>query len=197
MFGKKEQDTSDPTTWRVTEKDELKEVDKIRDRLDSDEIVHVMAKQSRTKPGGAVIGTPNTVFATDKRIIIRNPTMLGMRENIEDYSYEKLTNIKLEKGLFSSTLVITAPGMGTAARNGLSTGGIAWGRGEDGMIDAIPKDKADMILRLVRLKMEAHRTGKNTVQKSSDDDPLKILKVRYAKGEISKEEYEDMKSALE
>ncbi|MBT3762185.1 MAG: hypothetical protein HOF89_06370 [Candidatus Nitrosopelagicus sp.] len=35
---------------------------------------------------------------------------------------------------------------------------------------------------------------KNT---SSDDDPLKILKVRFAKGEISKEEYEEMKSTLE
>ena len=32
---------------------------------------------------------------------------------------------------------------------------------------------------------------------SSDDDPLLILKKRFAKGEITKEEYEEMKSVLE
>ncbi len=30
-----------------------------------------------------------------------------------------------------------------------------------------------------------------------DDDPLKILKTRYAKGEITKEEYDEMKKELE
>ena len=30
-----------------------------------------------------------------------------------------------------------------------------------------------------------------------DEDPLTILKKRYAKGEISKEEYEEMKKTLE
>jgi len=197
MLGKKENAQEDPASWKVTDPEELKEVEKIQDRLDSDEIVHIVAKQSRTKPGGAVIGSPNTIFATDRRLVIRNPTMLGMRENVEDYSYDKLTNIKLEKGIFSSTLVITAPGMGTAARGGLASGGIAWGRGEDGMIDAIPKDKAEMILQLARLKMEQIRKQGNRPQPASDDDPLKIIKVRFAKGEISKEEYEEMKSALE
>jgi hypothetical protein len=48
----------------------------------------------------------------------------------------------LEKGLFSSTLIIAASGMITAVRNRRSIGGIAWGHGEDGMIDVIPKDKA-------------------------------------------------------
>ena len=32
---------------------------------------------------------------------------------------------------------------------------------------------------------------------SPDDNPLTILKKRFAKGEISKEEYEDMKSVLD
>ena len=32
---------------------------------------------------------------------------------------------------------------------------------------------------------------------SNDDDPLKILKVRFAKGEISKEEYDEIESVLE
>ena len=157
-----------------------------------------LAKQSRTKPGGAIIASPNTVFATDRRLIIRNPTMLGMRENIEDYSYDKLTNIKVEKGLFSSTLLITAPGMGTAARTGLSSGLVAWGRGEDGAIDAIPKDKAELILRLVRTKMEEIRTnGNGNTNQKSDDDPLTILKKRFAMGEITKEQFEEMKSMLE
>lgn len=31
----------------------------------------------------------------------------------------------------------------------------------------------------------------------NDDDPLTILKKRLAKGEITKAEYEDLKSALE
>ena len=122
--------------------------------------------------------------------------MLGMRESVEDFGYDKLTYIKIEKGLFSSTLVITAPGMGTASRTGRSAGLIAWGRGEDGMIDAIPKDKADKILKLVRLKMEEIRT-KGTTQQSSGEDPLKVLKMRLVKGEITKEEFEDLKSVLE
>ena len=29
------------------------------------------------------------------------------------------------------------------------------------------------------------------------EDPIKILKIRYAKGEIKKEEYEEMKKTLE
>jgi len=33
--------------------------------------------------------------------------------------------------------------------------------------------------------------------KKSDEDPLRLLKVRFAKGEITKDEYEEMKSLLE
>lgn len=34
-------------------------------------------------------------------------------------------------------------------------------------------------------------------QKSNNEDPLQILKKRFAKGEITKEEYEDSKKTLE
>ena len=32
--------------------------------------------------------------------------MLGMRENIEDIPYDKMTSVKLEKGIFSSSIPI-------------------------------------------------------------------------------------------
>ena len=198
MFGKNKKEEKN-NEIKLTDKGEIKEVEKIKDRLDPGEIVHIVAKQSRVKPGGSVITTPNTIFITDTRLIIRNPTMLGMRENFEDFSFDKLTTIKLEKGVFSSTLVITAPGMGTSARPGLASGLIAWGRGEDGTIDAIPKDKAELILHFIRDKMEKIRTqnSQQTNNGNTGDDPLTLLKKRFVMGEITKEEFEDMKKILE
>lgn len=54
----------------------------------------LVAKQSRMKPGGSVTATPNVIFATDRRVIIWNPTMLDMRENIDDISYDKIISVK-------------------------------------------------------------------------------------------------------
>ena len=60
----------------------------------------LLQKQSRMKPGGSSLATPNIVFATDKQVLIRNRTMLGMRENIEDMPYDKMVSVKLEKDVF-------------------------------------------------------------------------------------------------
>ena len=78
------------------------EVRKIKDRLDEGESVIMYVRQSRIKPGGAQILTPNTLFITEKRIIIRNPVRLGLGEHIEEYFYQQITNVRLEKGLFSA-----------------------------------------------------------------------------------------------
>jgi hypothetical protein len=79
-FGKKDEPEVHFITDNITDNDELEEIRKIAKRLDQDEKVRFVAKQSRMRPGGSALATPNIVFATDKRIIIRNPTMLGMRE---------------------------------------------------------------------------------------------------------------------
>ncbi len=190
-----------PINREAISSEELDEIKKIEDRLDSDEQVIIVARQSRFKPGGSLVTTPNIIFATSKRLILRNPTMLGLRENIEDYSYDKITNIKLEKGMFSSTLVITAPGMGTSARTSNITGIIAWGRKEDGMIDAIPKDKAEQILKVGRNGMEEARKSKMqpsvTLQQSTSlaDEIGKLAKLKE-QGILTDEEFTKMKQDL-
>jgi Bacterial PH domain/Short C-terminal domain len=186
----------------ISDKDELQEIRKIANRLDQDEKVLFVAKQSRMKPGGSVLATPNIVFATDKRIIIRNPTMLGMRENIEDIQYDKMTSVKLEKGVFSSTILIRAPGLSEMSRVSKHTGLIAWGRGEDGQIDALPKDKAEQLFTIIRQGIDKTKKAaafpSTTIvnQQISLADELTKLANLKQQGIISEAEFTQMKQDL-
>ena len=198
MFGKKNNDVDFNT--EITDKKALNEIKNIAERLDEEEKVLEVAKQSRRKPGGAFISGGNTVFATDRRLIIRNPSMLGARQNIEDFEYDNITGIKLEKGVFSSTLVITVPGMGTAARTGTMVGLLPWGRSEDGSIDGIPKDKAENILKIVRnaivkAKKESQKPVQVVQQTSTADELAKLAKLKE-EGILSDKEFDKMKKDL-
>jgi hypothetical protein len=94
---------------RLTE-EEMDEVKKIQGNLEADEQVLLVARQSRFRPGGSV-ATPNIIFAIDRKLIIRNPTMLGLRESIETIPYSEITAIEFQKGVFSSEVRVTAPGL--------------------------------------------------------------------------------------
>ena len=72
------------------------EITKITEMLNSDEQVLLVAKESTIKPGGSYL-TPNIVYATDRRIIIRDPYMLGLKENIVDIPYGIITSVSLRK----------------------------------------------------------------------------------------------------
>ena len=136
-------------------------ITKISDILNPDEKVLLVAKQSRIKPGGSKL-TPNIVYATDKRIIIRDPYMLGMRENIVDIPYDIITSVKLEKGILSSTIRFRAPGLVSSSRLGMIDGLIDGEHDQDGKIDAIPKDKAEKLLETIREGMQGPKTKANT-----------------------------------
>jgi hypothetical protein len=201
-FGKKDEPEVHFITDNITDNDELEEIRKIAKRLDQDEKVRFVAKQSRMRPGGSALATPNIVFATDKRIIIRNPTMLGMRENIEDIPYDKITSVKLEKGVFSSTILIRVPGLSEISRVSKSSGLIAWGRGEDGQIDALPKDKAEQLFTIIRQGIDrsnkAAALPSTTIvnqQISLADELTKLAKLKQ-QGIISEAEFTQMKQDL-
>lgn len=196
-FGKKDEEI--PFITDLTDKEDLEEIRKIASKLDSNEKVLIVAKQARNIPGGAIISSPNIVYGTDKRLIIRNPTMLGMRENVEDIPYDKITSVKLEKGLFSSTVVIRAPGLSEMSRLSQASGLIAWGRGEDGTIDALPKQKAEQLVKIIKEQMDAVRKSSQHVTTNQPisvaDELAKIAKLRD-QGILSEEEFLKMKQDL-
>ena len=138
----------------VTDRDDLEEINKIAEMLNPDEKVFLVARQSRIKPGGSHF-TPNIIYATDRRIIVRDPYMLGIKENVVDIPYDIITSIKLEKGLLSSTIRFKAPGLMSSTKLGMIDSIID---GEDndqgGVIEAIPKDKAEDLLEIIRSGMQ-------------------------------------------
>ncbi len=169
-----------------------KETERIRGRLDGGEVVVMSARQSRVKPGGASIVNPNTIFLTDRRVIIRSPVSMGLGEHIEEYFYSQITNVRLEKGMLSASLVFHIPGMTELSKHDRKR--IGWGRNSEGAIDAIPKEAAERMYDYIRSRIDEAR---ERAASAAADDPLRILKARYARGEITREEFEEMRRAVE
>ena len=173
------------------------ETDKIRDRLDDGESVVMWVRQSRIKPGSVGGINPNSIFVTEKRVIIRSPVTFGLAEHIEEYFYDQITNVRLEKGVMSASLIFYIPGMTELSKGGRQ---FLWRKGDRGTIDAIPKKDAERIYDYVREKIreakEAPAKRQAAEKPKSTDDLLAIVRERYARGEINKEEFTTLSKDL-
>ena len=217
-FGKKDAPIPPSFITNITDKEDLEEIRKIANMLNPSEEVLVVARQSRLKPGGSKM-TPNIVFGTDRRIIIKDPHMLGMREEIIDIPYDMITSVKLDKGIFSSSIIFKAPGLISSGRlrnmekltgheedenNNRSM--------EDAVITAIPKEKAEDLIAVIRNGMDKmpeqvssslsyqqrqqnYRASPTSSSISIADELTKLAKLKE-QGVISESEFLKMKQDL-
>ena len=207
-----------PIKKPVTDNDDLDDISKITEMFNPDERVLLVAIQSRIKPGGSHF-TPNIIYATDRRIIVRDPYMLGIKENIVDIPYDIITSIKLEKGLLSSTIRFKAPGLMSSTKLGMMDS-IVDGEENDqgGVIEAIAKNKAEDLLEIIRSGMQDDGGGGKSApskkQKSSSElleskeytvpfnqsisiaDEIRKLANLKEEEIISEEEFKQMKQDL-
>jgi len=155
----------------------------IKKMLLADEQVMAVIKQSRLK---AAI-TPDSIIITNQRIIRYSPSSLGLHKEIEDYRYEDMANLKIDKGILFATI--------TVKRRFMS---------EDLILDNLPEGQVDYVFRLIQENLR--RMGNATISPvttnqqtplTSSEDPLQVLKLRFARGEITKEQFEEMKKVLE
>jgi len=155
----------------------------IKKMLLADEQVMAIIKQSRLK---AAI-TPDSIIITSQRIIRYSPSSLGLHKEIEDYRYEDMANLKIDKGILFATI--------TVKRRFMS---------EDLILDNLPEGQVDYVFRLIQenLRRMGNATTSPVTQDqqtplTSSEDPLQVLKLRFARGEITKEQFEEMKKVLE
>jgi len=155
----------------------------VKKMLLADEQVMAVIKQSRLK--AAV--TPDSIIVTNQRIIRCSPSALGLRKEIEDYRYEDIANLKIDKGILFATI--------TAKRRFMS---------EDLVLDKLLKGQADYISRVIQENLRRTSgattspvTTNQQVSLAPTEDPLQVLKLRFVRGEITKEQFEEMKRALD
>lgn len=155
----------------------------VNDILRPGEKVVTVVRQSRLK--SAI--TPDSIIVTDQRIIRYSPSALGLRKTTEDYRYEDMANFKVNKGIMFATIIVSQRFMSN-----------------DLVMDNLPKDKMDFISKAVNNGIMRAKSGKipqaaapQPASGTQSEDPLKLLKLRLVKGEITKKEYEDMKQLLE
>lgn len=185
------------------DKNDLQEIKNICEMLNPHEEVLVVARQSRVRPGG-----PHIIYATNKRIIIRDPYMMGIKENIIDIPYDVITSVKLDKGLLSSTIRFEAPALVGSKRLGMFDGIVGGENDHEGVIEAIPKRKAEDVIQVIRSGM--HRTGYNqdetqiashhqssdiNYQSSIADELTKLGKLKE-QGIITEKEFAKLKKDL-
>jgi len=172
----------------VIKGNDLEEVNKIREMLNPDEKVLLVARQSKIKPGGSYF-TPNTIYATDRRIIIRDPYMLGIKANVVDIPYDIITSLKLEKGLLSSTIRFKAAGLMSSTKLGMMDSVMEGEDDQSGIIEAIPKDKAEDLIEIIRSGMQdSRRIAPSKKQKSPEpDDHKEAITTSNQSGSIADE----------
>jgi hypothetical protein len=208
----KEENEKLHSNTQLTNSDDFEEISKITEILNPDEKVLLVARQSRIKLGGS-LHTPNVIYATDRRIIIRDPYMLGIKENVVDIPYDIVTSVKLEKGLLSSTIRFKAPGLLSSTKLGMMDSMIDGEDDQGGIIEAIPKDKAQDLLEIIRSGMQSSTNRKSAPSKnqmpnesiestissnqstSIADEIRKLAKLKE-EGIITEEEFKQMKQDL-
>ena len=162
--------------------DNWKVPDQIKSILRPDEKVVVSVEQSRLKE----VITPDTIVVTNLRVILYSPSKLGLQKDTIDYQYKDMANFKVEKGIMFAKIKIKMRYMS-----------------DDLILDGLPKNKIDIISRIINegiRRADSPESKPQIVQQttvSESEDPIRLLKIRLAKGDITKEEYEEMKQILE
>jgi len=159
----------------------------VKDMLIPGEEIFYSVRQARIEQPIA----PDEICITSERVIIRRPHILFYMKTMRDYRYTDMSNVTIHKGFFNSRIHVKMRFMSHNLE-----------------LRSIPSNLASKISGIIQQGIDGRFTGygeegvdellKSTVsgRKSGVDNSLKILRERYARGELTREEYHEIKKDL-
>ena len=149
--------------------------------LEPDEKVLLAAQQARSTN----LINPDTIFVTTQRLLIRKPTSLGLRKNIEDYRFADIANVKLHKGIVRSSILLKVRFLS-----------------DDLEIDNISKEAGDKLVQLIqqgiagRLAVSSQDKTIPPVLQQDIIDKIKEIAKLKEQGILSDTEFQTKKAEL-
>ena len=190
--------------------DAKSEIKKIIKELDDGEIVAVVGRQSRGMvKSGATKMNPKSMFLTNNRILIRQPTRFGTGEKMEAYDYDQIKSVRVERGMRASSIILNIDGLTELSKlAGFGSGGFnllggtraASGKGV-GEIGGLDRALADEMHKYIKARVDEIKKMASiptqTIVQQQQQDPIAALKLRFVNGEITEDEYMHKKELLE
>jgi hypothetical protein len=124
--------------------------------------------------------------------------MLGLKSELIDIPYDVITSVKLQKGILTSTILFEAPTLVNKSKLGLMDENISGENDHGAVIEALPKDKAEELLEIIRRRMKHNNTGEPTssIDTISIADEIEKLSRLKQKGILSESDFQKMKQQL-
>lgn len=139
-----------------------------------EELVGIFDGMIERSNGGRGFTLHDYLIVTNKRLIMWGRGLIS--KNVETFDYSKVINVQAHQGLILGQIELNVFGAKELFKN-------------------MQKSDVPIAAEMIKKRMDGAKEtkiGKDT----ETEDPLKILKMRYAKGDITKEEYTQMKKEL-
>ena len=198
------------TTLPIKDEDELYRITEISNVLDINEKVLLVITQSKVR----LVGLPFTsyvIYATDRRIIIRDISLKWLKENTVGIPYSLITDINHKEGFISARISLKVSRIRSDEElPSLDEYGNT-GNEYEWIIEHIPNSKALLLVNIVRAMInkweflsEKHQLGPDTSDNnvtslttldSLADELFKIARLK-SEGVINEQEFARLKQNI-
>jgi len=160
--------------------------------LDGERVLHAI-QQSRLQQ----MLTPDSIFITNKRVIIHRPTTFGLRRTIQDYKFVDMANTKIKQGFISSDIEIKMRFLSEPVllkRIPIREAREMFKTIQEGIENRLSEPILETVFKPPLT--EAFVEEPKVESEPEKEDLLNILQRRYVTGEVTKKEYLEMKKEL-